>query len=117
MKIIYTVLISVALLASQLLFAHSDHSHGPISQTSAQLLALDVAVNLSSRDAGLGFGQLPKTWASVPVINVAIAKKGLGYYIVSVLNESEKKTLYILMSNGGDVHDANFTGEFEGLKD
>lgn len=116
MKFISTVLIVLTLLTSQSLFAHSDHAHGPISESAAQSLALDVATNLSSRDAGLGFGQLPKSWASIPAKNVAITKKGPGYYIVSVLNESEKKTLYILMSDGGEVFDANFTGEFEGVK-
>ena len=104
------------LFVSQSLFAHSDHEHGPISESDVQMLALAVADNLSSRDAGLGFGQLPKTWASVPAENVAIPKKGKGYYIVSVLNGSEQKTLYILMSDGGEVYDANFTGEFEGVK-
>jgi len=123
MKILSTALMVLTLLTSQSLFAHSDHAHGPISESAAQSLALDVATNLSSRDAGLssrdaglGFGQLPKTWTSVPTKNVAITKKGPGYYIVSVLNESEKKTLYILMSDGGEVFDANFAGEFEGVK-
>ncbi|MFA7554096.1 MAG: DUF6488 family protein [Spongiibacteraceae bacterium] len=116
MKVLSTILMLMTLLTSQSLFAHSDHAHGPISESAAQSLALDVATNLSSRDAGLGFGQLPNTWASVPAKNVAMTKKGNGYYIVSVLNESEKKTLYILMSDGGEVFDANFTGEFEGVK-
>ncbi len=116
MKIPSTILMLLTLLISQSLFAHSDHAHGPISESAAQSLALDVATKLSSRNAGLGFGQLPKTWASVPTKNVAITKKGPGYYIVSVHNESEKKTLYILISYGGEVFDANFTGKFEGVK-
>jgi hypothetical protein len=104
----------LTLLTSQSLFAHSDH--GPISESAAQSLALDVATNLTTRDAGLGFGQLPITWASVPAENIAITKKGKGYYIILVLNESEKKTLYVLISDVGEVYDANFTGEFEGVK-
>ncbi len=115
MKTLLTALILLTLLTSQTLLAHSDHGHGPISESSAQSLALDVAINLSSRDAGLGFGQLPKTWAAIPVSNVVISKKGKGYFIVSVLNESEKKTLFILMSTGGEVYDANFSGVFEGI--
>lgn len=115
MKILFTVLMLMTLLISQSLFAHSDHEHHSISESAAQSLALEVAVNLSSRDAGLGFGQLPATWASVPAKNVAISKKGKGYYIVSVLNDSEKKTLYILISDAGEVYDANFSGEFEGV--
>lgn len=116
MKIVSFVLLTLSLIASQAVFAHSDHHHGPISEDAAHTLALEVAENLSSRDAGLGFGQLPKTWAAIPAKNVTISKKGRGYYIVSVLNEREKKSLYILMSDSGDVYDANFSGEFEGVK-
>jgi len=116
MKIFSLVLMLMTILASQALFAHSDHQHTPISESAAQELALDVAGNLSSSDVGLGFGQLSKTWASVPANNVATSKKGNGYYILSVFNESEKKTLYILMSSSGEVYDANFTGVFEGIE-
>lgn len=116
MKVISIIVVALALLTSQALFAHSDHGHGPIVESDAQSLALDVATTLSSRDVGLGFGQLPATWVSVSASNVAIANKGPGYYIVSVLNENENKTLFILMSDRGEVFDVNFTGEFEGVK-
>jgi hypothetical protein len=43
-------------------------------------------------------------------------KKGSGYYLVSVLNTVEEKTLYVLMSDAGEVYNANFTGEFDGIK-
>ncbi|MFT7673175.1 MAG: hypothetical protein ACI845_001585 [Gammaproteobacteria bacterium] len=115
MKIFSIFFILLTLIVSQPLFAHSEHGHGPISESTALTLALDVANYLSSQDAGLGFGQLPKTWASIPVKNISISKKGKGYYIVSVNNEKENNTLHILMSDGGDVYDANFTGEFEGI--
>ena len=115
MKILATALMVLALLTSQALLAHSDHAHDLISESAAESLARDVVTNLTTRDAGLGFGQLPTAWASVPTKNVSIAKKGKGYYIVSVQNESEKKTLYILMSDGGEVFDANFSGKFEGI--
>jgi len=116
MKVLLVALTLLTLSLSQTLFAHSDHSHGPISITEAQSLAMDVAKNLSSRDAGLGFGQLAKSWQSILSKDVAIHKKGEGYYIVSVMNESEKKTLYVLMSDSGEVYDANLTGIFEGIK-
>ena len=116
MKIRFAVFILLILFVSQSLFAHGDHQHGVISESTAQTIALEVISNLSSRDAGLGFGQLPETWASMSLKNIAISNKGKGYYIVSVRNEMENNTLYILMSDGGDVYDANFNGEFEGVK-
>jgi len=30
-------------------------------------------------------------------------------------HEDEERTLYILMSNTGNVYDVNFTGEFKGI--
>lgn len=115
MKILTCGLMLATLLAAQPLFAHSDHSQEPVSEAATLEIAADVANHLSSRDAGLGFGQLPTSWASIPKKNIAIHKKGEGYYIISLLNDSEKKTLYVLMSDSGEVYDANFTGKFEGV--
>lgn len=116
MKIIISLLLIALLFGTQQVFAHSDHAHGPISEAAAMPLAAEVTAELSSRDAGLGFGQLPESWVSIPKENVAIYKKGKGYYIVSVLNEGEKKTLFVLMSDSGEVYDANFSGAFNGIK-
>lgn len=116
MKVFASIVMLLTLLSSQVVFAHGDHHHDPLSEPEAQALALEVAGKLSSHDAGLGFGQLDKSWGSVPAKNTAIAKKGEGYYIVSVLNDSNQKNLFILMANDGEVYDANFSGEFEGIK-
>lgn len=45
-----------------------------------------------------------------------IHKKGSGYFIISVANATEAKTLYVLISSDGKVYDVNFTGEFDGLE-
>ena len=78
-------------------------------------IAGKVASDLASRDAGLGFGQLAESWAAVAKENIEIYKKGQGYYIVSLRNSDEQKTLYVLMSDGGEVYDANFDGTFNGI--
>lgn len=117
MKILSSVFIIVILLISQSLFAHiGGHESVQITEPTAQALALQVADSLSAKDAGLGFGKLSETWASLTTESTVIFEKGTGYYIVSVNNESEKKTLYVLMTDTGDVYDVNFTGEFEGVK-
>jgi hypothetical protein len=43
-------------------------------------------------------------------------KQGKGYYVVSVLNRKEEKTVYVLMSNYGEVYDANLVGQFDGIE-
>lgn len=96
--------------------AHDGHDHDPITEQAAISLGKDTATKLSLKDGGLGFGKLPDTWGKVPAKNVKLHKKGDGYYIVAVLNDTEKKTLYVLMSAEGEAYDANFTGDFKKLK-
>lgn len=116
MKIYPSVFLSFALLFSQHIFAHSDHAHGPISALQAASITIDVAKQLAVKDVGLDIGKLPASWSSVPKENVAIYKKGKGYYIVSAENKTERKILYVLMSFDGKVYDANFSGVFKGIE-
>lgn len=116
MKNIFALFFSMVLLASSDALTHGDHVHGPISETAAIAIGSGVAKALSSRDAGLDIGQLPKSWASISIDKFTIFKKGNGYYVVSAKNKSEDKTLYILMSKGGEVYDANFSGAFNGIE-
>lgn len=106
----------VLLAGFQQAFAHSDHAHGPISEASALQLAKEATTHLTEKDAGLGFGKLPESWKTTQAAAVKIHKKGSGYFIVSVANATEAKTLYVLISSDGEVYDANFTGEFDGLE-
>ena len=54
-------------------------------------------------------------WLSIPDESVGISKFGPGYYSVAMDHEDEERTLYILMTNTGNVYDVNFTGEFKGI--
>jgi hypothetical protein len=36
--------------------------------------------------------------------------------VASVLNKNEAKTLFLLMSDSGEVYDANFSGQFDGIE-
>jgi hypothetical protein len=114
MKTNISILLSFLLLVSQHVFAHSDHVS--ITEDQALSIAADVSTQFSETDAGLNFGKLPISWASIPSDNVAIYKKGKGYYIVSIENEGEQKILYVLMSSSGEVYDANFSGTFKGVE-
>ena len=114
---IFTVIFTLILLSGfEPVFAHSDHAHGAISEASALQLAKEATIQLTEKDAGLGFGKLPKSWKATPAAAVKIHKQGGGYFIVSVTNATEAKTLYVLISGNGEVYDANFTGQFDGLE-
>lgn len=99
--------------------AHGDHdSQQPrvISDTVALIVAQRAAKSMSRKDAGLGFGKLSESWSNVPREDLTMYKQGIGYYVASVLNKNEEKTLFVLMSDSGEVYDANFTGEFSGIE-
>ncbi|SCZ67886.1 DUF6488 family protein [Thiohalomonas denitrificans] len=90
--------------------------HGPIDEGQARALAADVTHQFADSDPGLGFGTLAASWKEIDPEAVKMHVKGAGYYIVSLENKTEGKTLYILMSATGSVFDANFTGEFPKVK-
>ena len=114
---LFTVILTLILLSGfQQAFAGRDHAHGPIPESSALQLAKEATARLTEKDAGLGFGKLPESWKATPAAAVKIHKKGSGYFIVSVPNTTEAKTIYVLISSNGEVYDANFTGDFDGLE-
>jgi len=115
LKQIAAFIISTVLF-SAVAFGHGSHSHSPISPEKAQVVATNVANQFTSMDAGLGFGQLPLNWLDLPAEQSSLYKSGKGYYIVKLDNSDEEKSLFVLMSITGEVYDANFTGEFKGLK-
>lgn len=81
---------------------------------------IDVAKNYSIQLIGakgeFEVDSLPESWREVQAKNAKLYKNGDGYYIVTVENAKEQKTLYVLMTSNGDVYGANFTGEFAILK-
>mgnify|MGYP003580994888 CR=1 FL=1 len=112
-----TAVLVLLLLAPSLAHIASAHpeGHQSITDERAIQIAGTTAAELTERDAGLGFGKLDSSWKNLPAGTVKIHVKRSSYYIVSLANEAKEKTLYVLMSNTGEVNDANFTGEFPGL--
>jgi hypothetical protein len=119
MKILVSLLFSFSVFITQYAIAHGDHEHQEprvISETVALIVAQRAVTSMSRKDAGLGFGQLDESWSTVAKQDMAIYKKGVGYYVASVLNKNEDKTLFLLMSDSGEVYDANFSGQFDGIE-
>jgi len=114
MNMIKGAVIALALSLSSMALSHGSHT--PVSPAEALNIAKHVAVKLSEEDRGMGFGKLDESWNSVPEDNIRIDKTGPGFYIVTIENSSEERTLYVLMSNTGEVYDANFSGNFEGIE-
>lgn len=96
------------------------HTHGSQSQkiddkTAIATASKGVAKIIEQKQPVEGVA-LDAAWANVTEGNKKISKKGNGYYIVSFAGENAK-TLYVLLSDAGEVYDANYSGKFEGLKD
>jgi hypothetical protein len=119
MKILISVLFASLFFATQHVDAHGDHEYQQpqvISETVALIIAQRATASMSKKDAGLGFGQLNESWSEVPSDDLSMHKQGKGYFVVSVLNRKEGKTVYVLMSHFGEVFDANLVGEFVGIE-
>jgi len=115
MKKFFSAFIFFFMFHNQNTSAH-EGGHGPVSEQQAIIIASNLAGQFVEHDPGLGFGTLSGSWVQLPLSDKRIHKKGDGYYIVGLTNIKEEKSLFILMSISGEVYDANFTGNFPGLK-
>ena len=113
-RIIAALVVALTLAQATPALSHADH--GPIEPYEAQVLATNYATRLVQVDVGLGFGKLPESWQNLPTKATTLVKETAEYYVISVRNEAEDKTLYFLMSRSGDVYGINFTGEFDEVK-
>lgn len=115
MKTLVSFLLFCVLCNIPAAMAHEGHDHSFITEPAATTVGKDYSVQLTQKDGGYGFGKLPESWSKVPAKNAKLHRNGEGYYIVSVTNDAEQKTLYVLMTSNGEIYDANFTGEFKDL--
>ena len=113
MRTLKTCILVLALGLSSMSLAHG--SHEPVSAERAKEIAKYVAVRLTEADRGMGFGILDRSWKEIPDDKVSISGSGPGYLVVALEHDAEKRTLYVLMSKDGDVYDANFSGQFQGI--
>lgn len=83
-----------------------------LSEERAIELASASVIELTTRDFGYGFGQLPGSWRSVPAEEVFVFSEGRDHVVVRFRNASVDKTLFVKLSKNGRLLDANFSGEF-----
>lgn len=93
--------------------AHEGHEHGSVTMKKAVEIALATARDASiNAQPALGLAQLDRSWRNLPASAAQIYKNGRGYYLVSVANPSQAKTLYVRILLDGRVEAANFSGDF-----
>jgi hypothetical protein len=57
--------------------------------------------------------RLDDSWRTLPVEASRIHENGRGYYVVSVENAAQRKTLYVQILLDGKITAANFSGKFD----
>jgi hypothetical protein len=114
MKYRITLCLLVSLFISSNLLAHGG-GHAQVTEQKALAIATQIVQGFANIDPQLGFGKVPASWASISNEAATIFQSGDGYYIVKLVNPSDERTLYILMSAEGEVFDANISGKFEGV--
>ncbi|MEC8067711.1 MAG: DUF6488 family protein [Pseudomonadota bacterium] len=113
-KLFMTLSLCMALFAVQGAYAHGDHVHAEkIDAPTAIVAAKEGLTALSAQDYKVGTQSLDPSWAN---LDGEIKTQGNGYYIVSFKNSVQGQTLYVLLSDVGELYDMNFTGTFEGLE-
>lgn len=93
--------------------AHEGHEHGPVTMKRAVDIALATARDASLHpEPLLELPQLDQSWRDLPANAAQIYENGRGYYLVSIANPAQAKTLYVRILLDGRVDAANFSGDF-----
>lgn len=111
----FLVVLLLSTFIAQQVIAHGNH-RPPVTEAQALAIAVQISQRFAGVDPQLGFGALPESWKSVVVDDASIHRRGQGYLILKVVNPDDSQPLYILMSDEGEVFDANKTGKFNGLE-
>ena len=98
-----------------------DHGHSHGTQTK---LDDNGAIAAASKGVSAIIGQkqliagaaLDAAWEKTASTAKSVSEKGKGYFIVKFDSQDTGKSLYLLLSDAGEVYDANYTGQFAGLK-
>jgi len=122
----YILITALALVFSTIPNAYAgpghDHSHSHAHEVKLDDKALLAAAShgvsaIIKQKHEIDGSPLSEAWAETPEAAKSFKKKGPGYSIVKFENKGKNKALYILISDAGQVYDANFSGEFIGLKE
>ncbi|PJZ77417.1 MULTISPECIES: DUF6488 family protein [Leptospira] len=110
----------IGLLVGANVYAHGDHKHeeaGKLGKKEAISAAAKGVASIISKKEKIEGVELDATWNDKAVTSRAIKKEGSGYYIIRFTNQKLNKNLFILLSDDGEVFDANFSGVFKDLKE
>ena len=110
-KVVSIFCLGLSLLAPYLA---SSHPHGPPIDDQQAIKSATEYVQMIVENPELVEGlALDASWNTA--IQATVHKRDLSYFVVSLYNPSQKKTLYMLLGSYGRFYDANFQGKFAGI--
>lgn len=114
LKIFLGLAVAIIFVVSGSAHAHEGHAHLPVSMKKAIDIALETARTASvEAQSELGLQRLDNSWRTLPANAARIHENGRGYYVVSVENAAQRKTLYLRILLDGQINAANFSGKFD----
>jgi Family of unknown function (DUF6488) len=121
-RISFVAIFALLMTAATNLYAGPGHSHdlperAKIDDQGAIAAASKYVPLMIARKTPVEGAELDAEWGTTADENKAISKKGQGYYVVSFNNPAKGKMLYLLLSDTGELYNANFTGTFIGLNE
>ena len=122
MKSLYQILLILLFAPLALAGPGHSHAHGHSDEKVAELSEEEIIKAATKRVAEAIETKKPvegvpldSTWEQVSDQEKSIVRKGKGFYILKFVQKEEDKNLFLLMSSSGELYDANFDGEFNGL--
>jgi hypothetical protein len=115
-KIISTLVLTSAMLISNVAYSHSEHSNSSVEPpTTEQVItkATNDLIKLVDDKTAIEGQILKPSWKSVE--SKKMHYRSVRNYSISFTNTVESRTLYILLNAKGAYLDANFDGNFEQL--
>ena len=110
-KIISITCISILLLTPNFALAHASHGE-PLNNEQALLKAAEYMKMVIEKPERMASISLDESWTNA---EAKMYKKNVRYYVVSLHNADQDKTLYVLIDINGEFYNANFDGSFEGI--
>lgn len=111
-RLMQIFMMAMLLLIPPFVHAHEGHDHMPVSMKKAVEIALATTQGYTNKIPPFGLPPLDKSWSNLPASAAQIYENGRGYYLVSVANATQAKTLYLRVLLDGRVDAANFSGDF-----
>ncbi|MCU7976138.1 DUF6488 family protein [Shewanella sp. SW36] len=110
MKKLITVVALCGLLMNGSALAHADH--GVMSGQGAIKVAAKSLNQMTFKDFGFEVGKLDGSWKDVPESQLSIVTFEGNFYVVSAVNPTTKKQVFLKIASNGELLAVNDSNKF-----